>query len=157
MQIEEDSAKVKFSPPFIYLGGLLLGLFIGWLLDVPSFDIDETTKFVAAAVLILLGLGIGISGMSLFRRRGTNVEPWRASTIIVSDGIFRWTRNPMYLGMALVYAGLAIGFESFAAFLVLPIVLIVIRTYVIAREERYLETKFGDEYRRYKQQVRRWI
>ena len=157
MQIEEDSAKVKFPPPFIFLGGLLSGLLLGWLLDIPSFDMDETTKFAAAFMLLVLGFGIGIAGMSVFRRRGTNVEPWRASTTIVADGVFRWTRNPMYLGMTLVYCGLAIGFESFAAFLILPFVLIIIRTYVIAREERYLETKFGDEYRRYRQRVRRWI
>ena len=157
MQIEEDSAKVKFPPPFIFLGGLLAGLIIDWLLDIPSFDMDEMTKFAITGILLVLGFGIGLAGMAVFRRRGTNVEPWRASTTIVAEGVFRWTRNPMYLGMALVYSGLAILFESFAAFLVLPFVLIIIRTYVIAREERYLEDKFGDEYRRYRQQVRRWI
>lgn len=157
MQIEDDSAKVKFPPPFIFLGGLLAGLFLGWLLDFPSFDMDETTKFAAAGTLLVLGFGIGIAALSVFRRRGTNPEPWRASTTIVAEGVFRWTRNPMYIGMTLVYCGLAILFESFAAFLMLPFVLIIIRTYVIAREERYLETKFGDEYRRYRQRVRRWI
>ena len=157
MQIDEDSAKVKFPPPFIFLGGLVAGILIGWLLDIPSFDMDETTKIVAAGALLVVGFGIGLAAMSVFRRRGTNVEPWRASTMIVAEGVFRWTRNPMYLGMTLVYCGLAILFESFAAFLLLPFVLIIIRTYVIAREERYLETKFGDEYRRYRQRVRRWI
>ena len=157
MQIDEDSAKVKFPPPFIFLGGLVAGILIGWLLDFPSFDMDETTKIVAAGALLVVGFGIGLAAMSVFRRRGPNVEPWRASTMIVAEGVFRWTRNPMYLGMTLVYCGLAILFESFAAFLLLPFVLIIIRTYVIAREERYLETKFGDEYRRYRQRVRRWI
>ena len=157
MQIDEDSAKVKFPPPFIFLGGLAAGLLIGWLLDIPAFDMGETTKIAAAGVLLVVGFGIGLAAMSVFRRRGTNVEPWRASTMIVAEGVFRWTRNPMYLGMTLVYCGLAILFESFAAFLLLPFVLIIIRSYVIAREERYLETKFGDEYRRYRQRVRRWI
>ena len=63
----------------------------------------------------------------------------------------------MYLGMALVYAGLAIGFDGPIAFVLLPFVLIVIQTRVIAREERYLEAKFGDDYRRYKAKVRRWL
>ena len=157
MQIDEDSAKVKFPPPFIFLGGLVAGILIGWLLDFPSFDMDETTKIVAAGALLVVGFGIGLAAMSVFRRRGTNVEPWRASTMIVAEGVFRWTRNPLYLGLTLVYCGLAILFESFAALLLLPFVLIIIRTYVIAREERYLETKFGDEYRRYRQRVRRWI
>ena len=157
MQIEEDNAKVKFPPPLIFLGGLLAGLLIGWLFDIPSLDLDERTKVAVAILLPVLGFGIGVAGMSVFRRRGTNVEPWRASTAIVADGVFRWTRNPMYIGMTLIYCGLAIAFESLAALLVLPLVLIIIRTYVIAREERYLEGKFGDEYRRYKKRVRRWI
>jgi protein-S-isoprenylcysteine O-methyltransferase Ste14 len=63
----------------------------------------------------------------------------------------------MYLGMALIYAGLAIGFDGPIAFALLPLVLIAIQTQVIAREERYLEAKFGDDYRRYKTEVRRWL
>jgi len=63
----------------------------------------------------------------------------------------------MYLGMALIYAGLAIGFDGPIAFALLPLVLIVIQTQVIAREERYLEAKFGDDYRHYKAEVRRWL
>jgi protein-S-isoprenylcysteine O-methyltransferase Ste14 len=68
-----------------------------------------------------------------------------------------WTGNPMYLGMALIYAGLAIGADGPIAFALLPLVLIVIQTQVIAREERYLEAKFGEDYRRYKANVRRWL
>ncbi len=63
----------------------------------------------------------------------------------------------MYLGMALIYAGLAIGFDGAIAFALLPLVLIAIQTQVIAREEHYLEAKFGDDYRRYKAEVRRWL
>src|SRR5690349_8199667 len=74
-----------------------------------------------------------------------------------NDRSYRWTRNPMYLGMGLIYAGLAIGFDGPIAFALLPLVLIAIQTQVIAREERYLEAKFGDDYRRYKAKVRRWL
>ncbi len=105
MAVEPDSAGVRFPPPFVYLGALLLGL--------------AAERFVA-----LRSFG---------------------------------TRNPMYLGMALVYAGLAIGFDGPIAFALLPLVLIAIQTQVIAREERYLEAKFGDDYRRYKAEVRRWL
>ena len=76
---------------------------------------------------------------------------------LVSTGPYAYTRNPMYLGMALIYAGLAIGFDGPIAFALLPFVLIAIQTQVIAREERYLEAKFGDDYRRYKAEVRRWL
>ena len=77
--------------------------------------------------------------------------------VIATTGPYRWTRNPMYLGMALIYAGLAIGVDGPIAFALLPLVLIAIQTQVIAREERYLEAKFGGDYRRYKAEVRRWL
>ena len=76
---------------------------------------------------------------------------------MVTDGPFRWTRNPMYLGMTLVYVALALGFDSLGAALLLVPVLLIIRSQVIGREERYLEAKFGDDYRSYKASVRRWI
>ncbi|MFP3374627.1 methyltransferase family protein, partial [Pseudomonas sp. SIMBA_068] len=77
------------------------------------------------------------------------------TTLMATTGPYRWTRNPMYLGMALVYAGIAVGFDGAIALALLPLVLIVIQKQVIAREERYLESKFGDDYRRYKAEVRR--
>src|SRR3954468_6325046 len=94
---------------------------------------------------------------TLFRRLGTNVPPSQPTTLIATTGPYRWTRNPMYLGMALIYAGLAIAFDGQIAFALLPLVLIAIQTQVIAREERYLEAKFDDDYRRYKAEVRRWL
>jgi len=98
-----------------------------------------------------------LTAAGLFRRLGTNVPPSQPTTLIATTGPYRWTRNPMYLGMALIYAGLAIGFDGPIAFALLPLVLIAIQTQVIAREERYLEAKFGDDYRRYKADVRRWL
>jgi protein-S-isoprenylcysteine O-methyltransferase Ste14 len=98
-----------------------------------------------------------LAAAGLFRRLGTNVRPSQPTTLVATTGPYRWTRNPMYLGMALIYAGLAIGFDGPIAFALLPLVLIAIQTQVIAREERYLEAKFGDDYRCYKAEVRRWL
>ena len=111
----------------------------------------------AAVVVLAAGLIIGLLAAGLFRRAGTDVKPWRSSTALVTDGPYRWTRNPMYLGMCLVYVGLAIAADSLAALLLLIPVLIIIQTQVIAREERYLEGKFGDEFRAYTARVRRWL
>ncbi len=106
--------------------------------------------FVASAVMMLLAA-------PLFRRLGTNIPPSQPTTLIATTGPYRRTRNPMYLGMALIYAGLAIGFDGPIAFALLPLVLIAVQTHVIAREERYLEAKFRDDYRCYKAEVRRWL
>jgi protein-S-isoprenylcysteine O-methyltransferase Ste14 len=82
---------------------------------------------------------------------------WSPPPCAAMNMVTAWTGNPMYLGMALIYAGLAIGADGPIAFALLPLVLIVIQTQVIAREERYLEAKFGEDYRRYKANVRRWL
>jgi protein-S-isoprenylcysteine O-methyltransferase Ste14 len=156
MAVEPDSAGVRIPPPFIYLGALLLGLAAERFITL-RFGIDWRLLLAAGALLFVAGAAVMLAAAGLFRRLGTHVRPSRPTSLIATTGSYRWTRNPMYLGMALIYAGLAIGFDGPIAFALLPLVLIVIQTQVIAREERYLEAKFGDDYRRYKAAVRRWL
>ena len=92
-----------------------------------------------------------------FSRKGTAVEPWKPTTAIVTTGPYRLTRNPAYLGMALTYVGIALMSDALWVLLPLPVVLAVIDRAVIAREERYLERKFGDEYLDFKRRRRRWV
>lgn len=156
MQVDEDSAKVTFPPPFIYLGFLLAGLaadrILPWSISIPA-----RTRIVAGLVCIGMGLFLQLSASGRFRREGTDIKPWKTTKLIVDDGVFRFSRNPIYLGFVLIYAGLAFGFSSLGALIMLPIVILVIHTQVIAREERYLEAKFGDAYLAYKARVRRWL
>ena len=157
MAVKPDSADVRFPPPFVYLGALLLGLAAEWLVPMRSFGIDWRLLVSTGALLLVAGAAVMLAAAGLFRRLGTNVRLSQPTTVIATTGPYRWTRNPMYLGMALIYAGLAIGFDGPIALALLPLVLIAIHTQVIAREERYLEAKFGDDYRRYKAGVRRWL
>ncbi|MGU2501274.1 methyltransferase family protein [Pseudomonas aeruginosa] len=157
MAVEPDSAGVRFPPPFIYLGALLLGLAAERFVALHSFGIDWWLLIEMGALRFAAGALMMIAAAGLFRRLGTNIPPSRPTTLIATTGPYRWTRNPMYLGMALIYAGLAVGFDGPIAFALLPLVLVAIQTQVIAREERYLEAKFGDDYRRYKAEVRRWL
>ncbi len=157
MQIDQDSARIRFPPPFVYLGFLLLGLAAERLTGLRSLGLDRTLLAVAGTLLFVAGLAIALPSAGLFRRLGTNVEPWRPATQIVSTGLYRWTRNPMYLGMALSYAGLALGVDGPIALALLPVVLAIIQTQVIAREEAYLTAKFGEDYLDYRRRVRRWI
>src|ERR1044071_3897706 len=137
MAVEPDSAGVRFPPPFVYLGALLLGLAAERFVTLRSFGIDWRLLVATGALLFVAGAAMMLAAAG---------PVWRAGS-----------RNPMYLGMTLIYAGLAIGFDGPIAFALLPLVLIAIQTQVIAREERYLEAKFGDDYRRYKAEVRRWL
>lgn len=155
MDVDQDSANVSFPPPFIYLGTLLAGFLADLVLP---FRIDPGPLGRAAGgVLAAAGVFFLLSAAGLFRKAGTDVKPWKTTTAIVREGVYARTRNPMYLGMALVYAGLALFFSSLGALVLLPALLFVIQTQVIAREERYLEGKFGKPYLDYKAKVRRWL
>lgn len=150
-----DSSGVRFPPPLVYAGGLVLG----WLVDRawPASLFDARGWWVVAIPIAAAGLALVVAALGLFRRAGTDPLPMRPTSALVFAGPYRFTRNPMYLGMALVYVAAAILLDLPWAFVLLPLVVVVIRTQVIAKEERYLESKFGDAYRLYRVRVRRWL
>ncbi len=157
METVRDGANVLFPPPLIYLGGLALGIFAGRLLGLPSLGLHPAVRDLPGGILAVLGQVVSFTGAGTFRRRGTAVLPFKPASCLVTSGIYRWTRNPMYVGMALTYAGVAIFVNSLAALVLLPVVLAIIQTQVIAREEAYLERAFGHDYAGYKKRVRRWL
>ena len=157
MKIDPDSAQVRFPPPFVFLGFLLIGFGAGRWIALRTIGIEPPWGWIAGAILFVAGLATGLPAMQLFKRAGTPPPPWQPTTEIVTGGIYERTRNPMYIGMGLLYAGLAIGLDGPIALLLLPVVMLIIRYGVIAREERYLEAKFGEDYRSYKARVRRWF
>jgi protein-S-isoprenylcysteine O-methyltransferase Ste14 len=150
-----DNAGVRLPPPLIFLGFLLLGL---WY-DSPWFEGGMAEIWVTAAggVVAALGLALIMICGRRFKKVGSNLEPWKPTTTIITTGVYGYSRNPIYLGMALVHGGLAICGGSMAALATVVLSVLVTRTYVIAREERYLEAKFGSVYSDYKNRVRRWI
>jgi protein-S-isoprenylcysteine O-methyltransferase Ste14 len=152
-----DHANVRVPPPLIYAGVLILGLVLGWLLNIQGWRSYRTLGLYAGGTLALLGLFLMLWAGGRFRRAGTSVRPWEASSALITEGPYGKTRNPMYVGMTLIYLGLAIALHSIIALLLIIVVAIVMQTHVVAREERYLESRFGDDYRAYKQRVRRWL
>ena len=150
-----DNAGVRLPPPLIFLGFLLLGL---WY-DSPWFEgrMAEIWMTAAGGVVAALGLALMLTSIARFKKVGSNVEPWKPTTTIITTGVYGYSRNPIYLGMALAHGGLAICGGSLAALATVVFSVLVTRTYVIAREERYLEAKFGSVYSDYKKRVRRWI
>ncbi len=127
------------------------------VVPLPVMAAHAFPRYLAGATLAGCGFVMIVMGTRRFQAAGTNIPPNLPTTALVVDGIYRRTRNPLYLGATLIYLGLSVAAGSFWAIgLVVPL-LWVINTGVIAREERYLERKFGDAYRTYKARVRRWV
>ena len=151
----EDRPGVMAPPPLIYLGGLAVGFGLEALL--PSVDLRTAQRAILGPFLLVAGGALMFTFVSAFRRARTPVDPYSATTAIVTSGPYRFTRNPGYLGMALLYTGIALTASAVWALVPLPVVVAIVDRGVIAREERYLEAKFGEEYRRYRARVRRWL
>ncbi len=152
---QADRSGVRVPPPLIYIAGFLAGLALETAL--PIGDLPSGAALACGAVGVAVWLALDGWATLLFQRAKTSVVPMRPSTALVASGPYRLTRNPMYVGMAFLYAGLALAFGVIWALVFLPLVLLVVDRAVIAREERYLEAKFGEAYRAYKGRVRRWL
>ena len=118
-----------------------------------------TTEVRRGLALVLILGGLFLDGMAagVFRRLGTAVEPWKPSTVLATGGLYRFSRNPIYLGFAITYVGLAVGMDSPITLLLLIPCLLVVDRFVIQKEETYLAAKFGAEYDAYRNRVRRWL
>jgi protein-S-isoprenylcysteine O-methyltransferase Ste14 len=155
---DPETAGVIARPPFLFLGALLLGFVLDRLLvlpfPVPGIDLGP---WIVGGLLVLIGLGLAALGIGNFSRAGTPVPTYEPTRALATTGIHGWTRNPIYLGMFLVYGGIGVAAQSpWILILLLPLA-ITIRYGVVAREEAYLERLFGDAYRDYKARVRRWL
>ena len=156
MTQSKDHANVLILPPV----ALALCLFAGWLMNrlVPApFLPLAWPRWPLGGALIVLGLATEFWALILFRRSRTAVFPTRPTSAIVQTGPYRYSRNPIYVGMFAIIAGAAIALDSLWQFAALALFYLVIRWGVVAREEAYLARKFGAEYADYVSRVRRWL
>lgn len=143
-------------PPLLFLVALLLGLAADHLLRLP-FPLADSLHGIVAGVVFLAGLAVFVAGIRNFSAANTPVRGHQPASALVTGGIHGWSRNPIYVGMFLLYLGIGIAVRSaWILILVLPLAMVV-RYAVVAREEAYLERRFGDAYRDYKARVRRWL
>ena len=155
---DTETAGVITRPPLLFFAAFLVGLVSDRLLPLP-FAVPETdlVHWVISGSLILIGLALAAAGIRNFSRAGTPVRSIKPTRKLVTTGIHGWTRNPIYLGMLLIYGGIGVAARSpWILILTLPLAF-TIRYGVVAREESYLERRFGDAYREYKARVRRWL
>ena len=150
-----DNAGVVAPPPLVYALPLLVGLGLNRRLEA-RFLPEGATRLVGLP-LVVGGISLGAWFLRTLHGAGTPVDPREPVETLVTDGPYRYSRNPGYLSMAMIYVGVAGLVNSLPSILLLPVALGVIRRGVIEREERYLEGLFGDEYLAYKARVRRWF
>lgn len=125
----------------------------------PALDVSLRWAPSAALVCVVAGLAVTVAGVAAFRRARTTVDPTRPhlSSSVVVSGVYRWSRNPMYLGFALCLAGWALHLGNAAAGCFVPAFVLYLNRFQIAPEERALEARFGDAYTAYRRKVRRWL
>ncbi len=158
MDRSDDIPGVIAPPPLIDLTAVVLGALLNWL--APAYLLTVLLplheRVAIGLVLMLAGGGLAVVALRTMREAATNPEPWKPAVRLVTGGIFAWVRNPIYVGGWLVIAGLAIALASDWMLVTLVLSLPVKHFGVVLREERYLEDKFGDAYRAYKQAVPRY-
>lgn len=150
-----DHAGVIAPPPLIFFGTLAVGLILNYFL--PFAFLPSGTNLVLGALFIIMGLAIAFSAFITMHRADTPPDPGEPVRALVVRGPFRFTRNPIYIALALIYLGVTCVFNSLIALALLPIALAIIHFGVILREEKYLTQKFGEAYLQYQARVRRWI
>jgi protein-S-isoprenylcysteine O-methyltransferase Ste14 len=153
-----SAPSIHIPPPLILLAGFLAGMGLDWL--IPLSIVPTTHSLVWVIVkwgLIGLGIAFGLSGFLTFVRARTGILPNQPVTQFVVHGPYRFSRNPMYVGLTLAYAGFALHLNSLWPLLTLPLALWVLWKLIIQKEEAYLAETYGDVYTLYQKRVRRWI
>jgi protein-S-isoprenylcysteine O-methyltransferase Ste14 len=151
-----DTAQVIIRPPLAWGLAVIAGLALNWLVPLPFLPADLPARWLGAMVFVL-ALALLAWAIVTVTRAGSNVPTYLPTISIVESGPYRFTRNPIYLGMVLGLIGLAIAFDTLWLLMMLVPFALVIRYGVVTREEAYLERKFGDVYRGYRSRVRRWL
>ena len=142
-------------PPVYFLAALLLMILLAYLM--PMAHLVYVPLRIFGGVMIFAGLAVTTTGAWTFKRADTPIRPFEQATTLVTSGIYRYTRNPMYLGMLIMLTGTWIALGKLSPLFIIPIFFFVIREGFVTPEEEFLEKNFGDQYREYKTSVRRWL
>jgi protein-S-isoprenylcysteine O-methyltransferase Ste14 len=154
-----DTPGIVAPPPLIFLAVVLGGWLIGFVLgpDGPLPSLPSRPWAWLGAILAALALALGAASRVALRQAGTPINPYKPSTALVRAGPYRFSRNPVYVALAVLTIGLALLVGSLWILVLLVPALVLMQLGVIAREEAYLSRTFGDQYRHYSAEVRRWL
>ncbi len=155
---DKDHPNVIAFPPVIFATSLGIAWVLGFLIPVSALPAALSTWALVLGLPVCgLAIAIALSGIMAFRRAGTNIEPHKPSLVLVGDGPYRFTRNPMYLGLVLMMFGFSLVFSLDWGLPLTPVLWQVLHHGVVLREEAYLSAKFGAPYQEYLGRTRRWF
>ena len=150
--------EVRYPPPLLFVLGIVAGSLLHHAFPLPLIEpAGRSATATVGWLFVALGTGLSVWGLATFRGAGTSIRPSSPASTLVTHGPFRLSRNPMYLGLTLVYLGVILLMNSVWTALFLPLVIAVLHLTVIRHEERYLAATFGSEYEHYRRRVRRWL
>ena len=156
-ELSQDHPNINknIHPPVLTLIHLVVAYVAKWAIPIPVTlpDLVRTAGFA----LVVLGFLLGVAAFAEFRKAHTTLDPHGSTTKLVTSGIYRFTRNPIYLGFVLMLAGFPLFSGTVWGAILVPVLILNMNSLVIQHEEAYLQKKFGDEYTRYKSRVRRWL
>lgn len=156
--MSERYADVLVKPPYLYLGGLIAGCLMEFLVPLgPGLAGGAARPVWIGLGLAAIGFAIAWKAIRLFADAGTSIPVDEPTDALVTRGLYSLSRNPIYIGLTVFYAGLSIALTTGWALLFLPLVLAVMQKGVIEREEAYLAQEFGAQYQEYKDKVPRWL
>jgi len=153
----ERGAQVRFPPPLAFLAGILLGVATAYLVAPAPVPLPRAIAGIGAVLLLALGIVLIVSARTHFVRTGQSPIPWKPSPELIVNGPYRFTRNPMYVGITLIEIGLGLALDNlWIALFALP-ALAAVHVLAVRPEERYLRGKFGESYAAYLARVRRYL
>ncbi|SOH95404.1 Protein-S-isoprenylcysteine O-methyltransferase Ste14 [Monaibacterium marinum] len=152
-----DSPNIVFYPPVLFAMAPIVALVLQRIAPLGLLEPAGDVQQAVGIAILALALALGLWGVVVFKRAGTNVSPHTPALLIVSSGPYRFSRNPMYIAIELVQLGLGLAVSMEWSIIIAPLALIALHYGVVLREEAYLTEKFGDQYTEYKQQTRRWL
>jgi protein-S-isoprenylcysteine O-methyltransferase Ste14 len=153
----ERGAQVRFFPPLVFVGFILFGIALQYAVTPIPFPIDRWITLTAGILISLIGLSLIVMANMLFRRTGQEPAPWTPTPELLLEGPYRFTRNPMYLGLTLIQVGLGLAVNNLWISLLAVPALLVVHFIAVLPEERYLTKKFGKNYKAYLAKVRRYL
>jgi protein-S-isoprenylcysteine O-methyltransferase Ste14 len=155
MSEHKDHADVKIHPPVLTVIFIIIAYVAKWAIPISS--VAPGIWHLIGFGLVVIGFLFGVAAFLAFRKARTTLDPHGQVSAIVTSGIYRFSRNPIYFGFLLMLIGLPLNSGSYWGVLLAPVFVMSMNRLVIEKEEAYLEKKFKDVYTSYKSRVRRWL